>query len=135
MKDIKNLQTLLKITYGVVPIVAGLDKFLHILTDWQQYLGFLTDLLPFDPTVLISVIGMVEMAAGVLVLTKTKIGSLIVTAWLGAIALTLVINGLFDIAVRDVVMAIGSFTLYQLTLMLEQTGKTTESVSVPGIQS
>ncbi len=135
MKDIKNLQTLLKITYGVVPIVAGLDKFLHILTDWQQYLGFLTDLLPFDPTVLISVIGMVEMAAGVLVLTKTKIGSLIVTAWLVAIALTLVINGLFDIAVRDVVMAIGSFTLYQLTLMLEQTGKTTESVSVPGIQS
>jgi len=135
MKDIKNLQTLLKITYGVVPIVAGLDKFLHILTDWQQYLGFLTDLLPFDPTVLISVIGMVEMAAGVLVLTKTKIGSLIVTAWLVAIALTLVINGLFDIAVRDVVMAIGSFTLYQLTLMLEQTGKTTESVSVPSIQS
>lgn len=135
MKDIKNLQTLLKITYGVVPIVAGLDKFLHILTDWQKYLGFLTDLLPFDPTVLISVIGMVEMAAGVLVLTKTKIGSLIVTAWLVAIALTLVINGLFDIAVRDVVMAIGSFTLYQLTLMLEQTGKTTESVSVPGIQS
>lgn len=135
MKDIKNLQTLLKITYGVVPIVVGLDKFLHILTDWQQYLGFLTDLLPFDPTVLISVIGMVEMAAGVLVLTKTKIGSLIVTAWLVAIALTLVINGLFDIAVRDVVMAIGSFTLYQLTLMLEQTGKTTESVSVPGIQS
>lgn len=135
MKDIKNLQTLLKITYGVVPIVAGLDKFLHILTDWQQYLGFLTDLLPFDPTVLISVIGMVEMAAGVLVLTKTKIGSLIVTAWLVAIALTLVINGLFDIAVRDAVMAIGSFTLYQLTLMLEQTGKTTESVSVPGIQS
>lgn len=135
MKDIKNLQTLLKITYGVVPIVAGLDKFLHILTDWQQYLGFLTDLLPFDPTVLISVIGMVEMAAGVLVLTKTKIGSLVVTAWLVAIALTLVINGLFDIAVRDVVMAIGSFTLYQLTLMLEQTGKTTESVSVPSIQS
>lgn len=135
MKDIKNLQTLLKITYGVVPIVAGLDKFLHILTDWQQYLGFLTDLLPFDPTVLISVIGMVEMAAGVLVLTKTKIGSLIVTAWLVAIALTLVINGLFDIAVRDAVMAIGSFTLYQLTLMLEQTGKTTESVSVPSIQS
>lgn len=135
MKDIKNLQTLLKITYGVVPIVAGLDKFLHILTDWQKYLGFLTDLLPFDPTVLISVIGMVEMAAGVLVLTKTKIGSLIVTAWLVAIALTLVINGLFDIAVRDVVMAIGSFTLYQLTLMLEQTGKTTESVSVPSIQS
>lgn len=135
MKDIKNLQTLLKITYGVVPIVAGLDKFLHILTDWQQYLGFLTDLLPFDPTVLISVIGMVEMAAGVLVLTKTKIGSLIVTAWLVAIALTLVINGLFDIAVRDVVMAIGSFTLYQLTLMLEQTGKTTESVTVPCIQS
>jgi len=135
MKDIKNLQTLLKITYGVVPIVAGLDKFLHILTDWQKYLGFLTDLLPFDPTVLISVIGMVEMAAGVLVLTKTKIGSLIVTAWLVAIALTLVINGLFDIAVRDVVMAIGSFTLYQLTLMLEHAGKTTESVSVPGIQS
>src|SRR5690554_1102579 len=135
MKDIKNLQTLLKITYGVVPIVAGLDKFLHILTDWQKYLGFLTDLLPFDPTVLISVIGMVEMAAGVLVLTKTKIGSLIVTAWLVAIALTLVINGLFDIVVRDVVMAIGSFTLYQLTLMLEQTGKTTESVSIPSIQS
>lgn len=135
MKILKNLHTLLRITYGIVPIVAGLDKFMNILTDWQQYLGFLTDFLPFEATILISVIGMVEMAAGVLVLTKTKIGSLIVTAWLIAIALTLIINGLFDIAVRDVVMAIGSFTLYQITLVLEQTEKSTESVLVSGLQS
>lgn len=135
MKILKNLHTLLRITYGIVPIVAGLDKFMNILTDWQQYLGFLTDFLPFEATILISVIGMVEMAAGILVLTKTKIGSLIVTAWLIAIALTLIINGLFDIAVRDVVMAIGSFTLYQITLVLEQTEKSTESVLVSGLQS
>lgn len=120
MKDIKNLQNLLKITYGVVPIVAGLDKYTNLLTDWPEYLGSIADVIPFDSSLFMMAIGLVEMAAGVLVLTKTKLGSFVVMVWLAVIALTLIINGMLDIAVRDLVMAIGAYTLYRLTIFIGQ---------------
>lgn len=111
-----NAQTLLKYTYGLVPIVAGLDKFTNILTDWSQYLsGGLRDILPFEVSTFMIIIGVVEIVAGVLVLTKTKIGAITVASWLVLIALTLIFSGQFlDVAVRDLVMAIGAYVLVKL---------------------
>jgi len=109
---------LLKYTYGLVPIVAGLDKFTNILTDWSQYLGMgLTNLLPLDGSTFMKVVGLIEIVAGVLVLIRPKIGSLVVMAWLIGIALTLLISGQYlDVAVRDLVMAVGAFALYYLLM-------------------
>jgi uncharacterized membrane protein YphA (DoxX/SURF4 family) len=109
---------ILRITYGVVPIVAGLDKFTNLLTDWTQYLNpVMLRVLPFPATTFMYIVGTIEIAAGVLVLSKlTRIGARVVSAWLVAIALNLLLTGrYFDIAVRDVVMAIGAFTLARLT--------------------
>ena len=112
-----NVQTLLKYTYGLVPIVAGLDKFTNILTDWGQYVSTgLTEILPLEASVFMMVVGVVEIIAGILVLTKTKIGAIVVSSWLVLIALTLIFSGQFlDVAVRDLVMAIGAYTLVKLT--------------------
>jgi len=111
-----RVTTILQWTYGLVPIVAGADKFSHILTDWNQYLApIVTDVLPLSPQTFMSIVGIIEILAGIVVLMKPKIGSLIVGCWLVAIAINLLLTGqYFDIAVRDIVMAIGAFSLFML---------------------
>jgi len=108
---------ILKYTYGLVPIVAGADKFLNVLTDWKQYLApVITDVTGLSPATFMGVVGVIEIIAGVVVLIKPKVGSLVVAAWLVAIALNLLITGnYFDVAVRDIVMAIGAFSLWMLS--------------------
>jgi uncharacterized membrane protein YphA (DoxX/SURF4 family) len=105
--------TLLRWTYGLVPIVAGADKFMHLLTDWNKYLApAIADMLPIQPASFMNIVGIIEIVAGILVLVKPKIGSIVVGLWLIGIAINLLLTGqYFDIAVRDTVMAIGAFAL------------------------
>jgi uncharacterized membrane protein YphA (DoxX/SURF4 family) len=108
----------LRVTFGLVPIVAGLDKFTHVLVDWNKYLSPLArEVLPISGSSFMMIVGVIEIVAGVLVLSRfTRFGAYLVSAWLLGIALNLVATGTyFDIAVRDVVMAIGAFTLAKLT--------------------
>jgi len=111
------VEKLLYYTFGIVPIVAGLDKFTNILTDWTQYLSSgMVDMLPFEASTFMIVVGIIEIIAGVLVLMRPIIGSYVVMAWLILIALTLIFSGSFlDVAVRDLVMAIAAFSLAQLS--------------------
>ena len=112
-----SVQQLLKFTYGLVPIVAGLDKFSNILTDWKKYLApAINDMLPFSASTFMSIVGVVEIVAGVIVLIWPRIGGYIVMAWLIGIALNLIIGGqYYDVAVRDLVMAIGALSLARLS--------------------
>jgi len=116
-KRLHRTWLLLKITFGVLPIVAGLDKFFNILAQWDGYLSpLVAELLPFSAPAFLAVVGVVEIIAGVIVLSRfTKIGAYIVTAWLALISLNLVLLGAYDIAVRDLVLAVGAFSLGQLT--------------------
>lgn len=115
--NVQLVKNILKFTFGLVPIVAGLDKFTNILTDWSQYISDgMAGMLPFEPTTFMMIVGVIEIIAGVLVLTKTKIGAYVVSAWLVAIALTLIFSWTYvDVAVRDLVMAIGAFSLAKLS--------------------
>ncbi len=114
---VQMIRNLLKYTFGLVPIVAGLDKFTNILTDWSQYISDgMAGMLPFEPSAFMMIVGMIEIIAGILVLTKTKIGAYVVSAWLTAIALTLIFSWSYvDVAVRDLVMAIAAFSLAKLS--------------------
>jgi len=115
--NLQFVKNVLKYTFGLVPIVAGLDKFSNLITNWSQYIpeGF-AGVLPFDPSIFMMVVGIIEIVAGILVLTKTNIGAYIVSAWLVAIALTLIFSWSYvDVAVRDLVMAIAAFSLAKLT--------------------
>lgn len=109
----KTVFNLLRITYGVVPIVAGIDKFSNLLTNWEKYLNpDIASLLPFSTHVFMLIIGVIEVIAGIIVLVKPRVGAYIVMAWLIIIALTLLAGGMYlDVAVRDIVMAIGAFSL------------------------
>ena len=107
------IYTPLRITYGVVPIVAGLDKFTNLLVDWQTYLpSFATDVLPLSPTAFMMIVGVIEILAGAAVLTVLpRLGAYVVMSWLVLIAIAVSTAGYLDIAVRDLVMAVGAYTL------------------------
>lgn len=108
----------LKIALGLGPIVAGADKYFNKLADWSMYLSPLaTKAVPVSASTFMHIVGVVEIIAGIIVLSRwTKIGSYIVMAWLLAIAVNLVTTGMFyDLAVRDVEIAVGAFVLSQLS--------------------
>ncbi len=115
MATVKQVRETLRLTYGIVPIVAGLDKFTHLLTDWTAYLTSARGLIPFEPATFMKIVGIIEIIAGVLVLVKPLWGAWLVMIWLLCIAVQLLAGGsYFDVAVRDVVMAIGAWSLAQL---------------------
>lgn len=119
----------LRIALGVGPIVAGIDKYFNKLADWGMYLSpFATKVVPVTTATFMHVVGVVEIVAGLIVLSKwTKIGSYIVMAWLIAIAINLVTTGMFyDLAVRDIEIAVGAFVLAQLSVVREQSLLTTK---------
>jgi uncharacterized membrane protein YphA (DoxX/SURF4 family) len=111
------------VLFGVVPIAAGLDKFFNFLTNWEAYLNPLaTKMIPLTPATFMHIVGIIEIIAGIVVLSHfTKIGAYVVTVWLVAIALNLLTMGkFFDIAVRDLGLAVAAFSLAQLTALREE---------------
>lgn len=107
----------LKFTFGIVPIVAGIDKFTDLLTNWDLYLHpAIVEALPFSAHTFMMIIGVIEIIAGVIVLMKPFLGGMIVAAWLTLIALTLLASvNYLDVAVRDLVMAIGAFSMAKIS--------------------
>lgn len=108
----------LRIAFGLTPFLAGLDKFFNLLTDWEQYASpLLAGLVPFSAGTLMRAAGVIEIIAGLAILAGlTRLGGYVVAAWLTLIALSLLTTGrFFDVAVRDLVMACGAFTLAKLS--------------------
>ena len=107
----------LRIAFGAVPFLAGLDKFFNILAHWDKYLSPLAQhLLPVSATTFMHFAGIIEMIVGIAILTRwTRLGSYVAAAWLVGIALNLLAAGFLDVAVRDLVMAVGAYTLARLS--------------------
>jgi uncharacterized membrane protein YphA (DoxX/SURF4 family) len=138
--DRLNLALLvLKIGLGIGPVIAGADKFFNKLADWGMYLSPLaTKVAPISVPTFMHVVGVVEIVAGLLVLSRwTRIGSFVVMLWLLGIAVNLLTVGMFyDLAMRDVEIAIGAFALAQLSAIQEGERAASRSVtSTAGVES
>ena len=108
----------LRIGLGLGPFLAGLDKYFNFLTNWTGYISPLAlKILPFSGQTFMHIVGVIEMIVGLAILTKwTRVGAYVAAAWLVAIAINLVSTGMFfDIAVRDVEMALAAFVLARMT--------------------
>jgi len=105
---------ILRLGFTVAPVLFGLDKFFNLMTDWSRYLpGFVTD--ATSGSVVMSVVGIVEIAAGIGVWLRPKIFAYVVAAWLGLIIITLIVaGGFWDVALRDFGLLIGATALGQL---------------------
>lgn len=113
--SLKSVYHPLWLTYGLVPIIAGADKFFGLLVDWKGYLSpQIAGILPVSPDVAMYSVGVIEMLVGIAILTRLpRLGAYVASAWLTLIALNLVFVGRYDIAVRDLVMAVGALSLGQ----------------------
>jgi hypothetical protein len=109
--------SILYVGFIVAPFLAGLDKFTHFLTDWNQYLApVIAGLLPVSSHTFMLFVGVVEMAAAILVAVRPRIGAYVVAVWLfGIIVNLLLIPGYFDIALRDFGLALGALALARLS--------------------
>ena len=106
----------MRLTFGLVPLLAGLDKFFGLLADWERYLHpAIADALPVSVATFMGAIGVVEIAVGLLVLSRfTAIGASLAAGWLTLIAVQLAAAGSLDVAVRDLAMAVAAYTLARL---------------------
>ena len=104
---------LLRIGLGSSTFLAGLDKFTNLLTDWEKYLPRQVEKkLPVKGKTFMRGVGVIEMLVGLGILTrKTRLASYTASAWLLCIAGDLVLNGDYDVAVRDVNMALTAYAL------------------------
>lgn len=108
----------LRIGLGLGAFLAGLDKFFNILADWEMYLSpLVTKLVPVTDVVFMRAVGVVEMIVGLVILSGlSRLGGYVMAVWLIGIAINLVTTGQFyDLAVRDVEIAIGAFTMARLS--------------------
>ena len=122
----------LRIGLGVGPIITGIDKYFNKFTDWTMYLSpLVTRLVPVSAATFMHMVGAIEILAGLMVMGRwTKLGSQIVALWLLGIAVNLLTTGMFyDLAMRDVEIAIGAFVLSQLSAVRGE-----EPASVPARQ-
>ncbi len=107
---------LLRTVFTIAPIAFGLDKFLGLLTDWEDYLApWVNDIVPGTAHQAMLAVGVVEILAGVLVALRPAIGGYVVAAWLFGIIVNLVTMGeYYDIALRDFGLLVGALALARL---------------------
>ena len=108
---------ILRFGLTVAPIIAGLDKFLHLLVNWDQYLpSVVNNLVGGHGHQLMLVVGVIEIVAGIGVALKPRIFAYVVAAWLLLIILNLLaIPGYFDVALRDLGLLLGALALARLS--------------------
>ena len=108
---------LLRVVFAVAPILFGIDKFAEVLTDdWAKYLApEFNDVLPGSATDAMYLVGIVEIAAGIVVAVSPRFGGALVAAWLAGIILSLLlVGGYGDIALRDFGLLVGALALSRL---------------------
>jgi len=107
---------LLRTVFTVAPILFGLDKFTNLMTDWSQYLApWINAIVPGTAHQAMLAVGVVEIAAGVLVAVRPRIGAYVVALWLAGIIVDLVSTGqYYDIALRDFALLVAALALGRL---------------------
>ena len=108
---------LLRIAFTVAPILFGIDKFAGVLTDdWTRYLApAFNDIIPGNASDAMHIVGVVEIAAGLVVAVSPRFGGLLVAAWLGGIIVNLLLQAdFYDIALRDFGLLIAALALARL---------------------
>jgi uncharacterized membrane protein YphA (DoxX/SURF4 family) len=107
---------MLRLTFTVAPLAAGIDKFFNGMVVWEKYLAsWVNDILPGNATTGMHIVGVVEIVAGIVVALKPRYGAYLVAGWLAGIVVDLLTySGYYDIALRDFGLMLGALTLGRL---------------------
>jgi hypothetical protein len=126
---------LLRVAFTIAPILFGLDKFAEVMIgDWPKYLApEFNDLIPGSAADAMHAVGVVEIAAGLVVAISPRFGGLLVAGWLGGIIVSLLlVGGYADIALRDFGLLLGAITLARLAGAFPARGSEVPSLGGPG---
>jgi len=112
---------ILHVAFIIAPIIAGIDKFLHLLVNWDQYLApVVSRILGGHGHAFMLVVGVIEIIAGIGVAWRPRWFGYVVCAWLlGIIINLLLIPGFYDIALRDLGLALCALALARLSLVFD----------------
>ena len=115
--------TALRIAVGLMATLAGLDKFFNLLTNWEAYIAPVAQqFLPFSTATFMAIVGVIEFAVGITILAiRPSLGAFVASAWLVLVAVNLVLGGHFDVAVRDLVLAVAAYALARFEQVRETT--------------
>jgi hypothetical protein len=107
---------ILRTGFVLAPILFGLDKVTNRLTDWTAYLAPAIDhLIPGTAATAMVAVGVIEIAAGLVVAVRPKLGGYLVAAWLaGIITNRLLGGGHYDVALRDLGLLLAALALARL---------------------
>jgi DoxX len=108
----------LRTMFTVAPILFGLDKFANLLVDWPRYLApWINDIVPGTAQQAMYAVGVVEVAAGLVVAVAPRFGGWLVAAWLAGIIVNLLtIPDFYDIALRDFGLLVAAVALARLSV-------------------
>jgi hypothetical protein len=107
---------LLRTVFTVAPILFGLDKYFHVLVDWDRYVApDVVAHLPWTAHELMYGVGAIEILAGLIVAIRPRFGGYLVAAWLaGIIVNLLLVPGFYDVALRDFGLLVAALALARL---------------------
>ncbi|HEX6469680.1 MAG TPA: hypothetical protein VF069_11345 [Streptosporangiaceae bacterium] len=108
----------LRSVFTVAPVLFGLDKFANVLVDWPQYLApWIDGIVPGTAQQAMYAVGVVEIAAGVVVAAAPRFGGPLVAAWLAGIVVNLLtVPGFYDVALRDFGLLAAAVALARLAV-------------------
>jgi len=107
--------------FTAAPLIAGVDKFFHLLTNWDQYLAaWIPNMLHMAGHQIMLAVGAVEIMAGIIVAARPRIGAWIVFFWLWGIIINLVtLSGYYDVALRDFGLSLAALSLARLSAVFD----------------
>lgn len=120
---------LLRVGFAALPILAGLDKFTNVLTNWEGYLApWIVDVSPISAHQVMLVVGVIEIVAGIAVAIKPRYAAYVVAAWLAGIIINLLsYPGFYDVALRDFGLLLGALTLGRLAALYDPAWRNTSA--------
>jgi hypothetical protein len=113
---------ILHVGFVVAPILAGADKFFHLLVDWDKYLSPVVDrMLGWHEHTFMQVVGVIEIVAGIGVALWPRVFAYVVAGWLVGIIANLLMFppghafAHYDVALRDLGLCLGALALGRLS--------------------
>jgi hypothetical protein len=113
---VRQAYMILRVAFVAAPLIAGLDKYFNILTDWPRYLApIIPNWTGIAAATFMMIVGAIELVAAVVVAFKPSFGGYLVAFWLwGIIINLLLVPGFYDIALRDFGLSLGALALARL---------------------
>lgn len=117
----KQAFTLLRILFVAIPLIAGIDKFTDLTTNWDNYVApQIYGAIGLSAHGFMQICGIIEIIAGLGVAVAPRLFGYIVSFWMAGIVLNLLILGnYYDIALRDFGLCGAAFALGRLGSQFE----------------